>query len=123
MQLLLDTQIFILLESQTASIKPDVLMHLQDRSNDLWASVASIWEIAIKQAKGILHFNGSALSVASERGYKLLPITGQHAEAAAALPLLHRDPFDRILIAQARLQNLTLVTNDALIRRYSVTVL
>ena len=122
-RLLLDTQVFIWLENDVGRVRKDWLEILSDPMNDIWASVASIWEIAIKQAKGNLEFSGSPLDVARRRHYRLLTIQAEHAEEAAALPMHHRDPFDRILVAQARLEQLTLVTNDAAVRRYSVTVL
>jgi PIN domain nuclease of toxin-antitoxin system len=122
-RLLLDTQIFIWLENATERIRPDAYAMLRDQSNDIWVSAASIWEIAIKQASNKIDFKGSPLAVARRREYRLLDIRPEHAEEAAALPMHHRDPFDRILVAQGRLENLTLVTNDPAIRRYSVTVL
>lgn len=123
MRLLLDTQIFIWLENATDRIRPDAYAMLRDKSNDIWVSAASIWEIAIKQASNKIDFKGSPLAVARKREYRILDIRAEHAEEAAALPMHHRDPFDRILIAQARVEQLTLVSSDPAIKRYSVTVL
>ena len=123
MRFLLDTSVFIWLEQETDRLKPNALAMLRDRANEIWVSVATIWEISIKQQKKALNFSDSPLAAARLRDYKILVITAEHAEAAVALPRHHRDPFDRLLIAQARLEGLTLVTDDAMIKRYSVTVL
>ncbi len=123
MDILLDTQIMLLLEKELNAIKPSLLHQFEDPVNTLWVSAASIWEIAIKQEKGTLKFDGSALAVAKRRGYQLLPIQAEHAEEAASLPMFHRDPFDRMIIAQARTENFALATMDATMRKYAVTML
>ncbi|WP_260295513.1 type II toxin-antitoxin system VapC family toxin [Sedimenticola hydrogenitrophicus] len=86
-------------------------------------SAASVWEIGIKQALGKLHAPESVVDLLHEEGFEELAISGKHAEAAARLPPLHRDPFDRLLVAQARLENLTLITHDRAIEAYDVAML
>jgi len=87
----------------------------------VFVSAASIWEIGIKQAQGKLEVRAHLLTVLREQGYLLLAIRAEHALRAAALPMHHRDPFDRMLVAQAQVEGLTLVTDDSEIARYDVS--
>lgn len=89
----------------------------------LFFSAASIWELAIKQAQKKLILPETLLSVLAEEDFAELSISSVHALRASALPLHHRDPFDRMLVAQAQSERLTLVTNDARIAAYDVPVL
>ena len=86
-------------------------------------SAASVWEIAIKRALGRLEVPEDYLEAVDASDIRLLPITGQHAAAAGALPRHHDDPFDRMLVAQARTVELTLVTADRRLPDYGVPVL
>ncbi len=90
----------------------------------VFVSVASIWEIAIKLSLGKLADSANAVprlpSLLVERGMIALAIEATHALEAAALPRIHRDPFDRMLVAQSRLEGMAIVTNDALVRAYDV---
>jgi len=94
-----------------------------DSANEKYVSIASAWELAIKIGTGKLTFdggvNGFFLSI-DKNGFGLLPITEQHVKQVESLPLLHRDPFDRILIASAMTENMCLITADANIRLYNV---
>jgi PIN domain nuclease of toxin-antitoxin system len=83
-------------------------------------SAASAWEIAIKQATGTLEGPDDLPAEMATNGFTELPVTVAHAAAAGALPPHHADPFDRMLIAQARLEGLTLVTRDARLAEYGV---
>ncbi len=74
----------------------------------------------IKRASGRFHYSGNLVQRINVAGFTELPVTFRHAEVAANLPLLHRDPFDRMLIAQAQIEGLTLVTDDSLIERYNI---
>ncbi len=89
----------------------------------LFFSVASIWELAIKQAQRKLDLPDDLLDVLLGEGFTELPISSAQALTAGALPLHHRDPFDRMLVAQAQSEGLTLVSNDAWIAAYDVPVL
>jgi PIN domain nuclease of toxin-antitoxin system len=97
---------------------------LRDSENELFLSAASAWEIAIKVRIGKMKLpNNPALYVprrARESNILSLPITEEHALAVAELPLEHTDPFDRILIAQAQLESITLITSDTVFKRYDV---
>jgi PIN domain nuclease of toxin-antitoxin system len=125
-RLLLDTQIFLWLLAE-----PDRLgRHIgpvEDLSNELLLSAASSWEIVIKTQLGRLDLPDDPKRYVPDRmraiGAKPLPIEHNHALAVSELPLLHRDPFDRILVAQARALRLTIVTADAQIARYEVAAL
>jgi len=94
---------------------------LASPDNEVFVSTASIWEIAIKRASGRLTFPVDEFADLMRRmGFDILPILPAHAIAAAALPRHHGDPFDRMLIAQAIVETLELVSEDALIARYEV---
>jgi len=121
MAYLLDTHALIWAAAEPSRFAPAVLAILQDERNPLFFSAASIWEIAIKTALNKPHFNINAreMAVALKRvGYLELPISAHHAAGIAALPPMHQDPFDRLLVAQARAEGLVLVTNDGNIIRY-----
>ncbi len=86
-------------------------------------SAATVWEIAIKRALGRLESPPALVSALDRLGFDALAVTASHGELAAALPPVHGDPFDRMLVAQAQLEGLTIVTRDAAIARYQVAVL
>jgi PIN domain nuclease of toxin-antitoxin system len=121
--LLLDTHIALWWLGDTPELPDAVREVVQDADNVVYISAATIWEIAIKRALGKLEVGDEYLTEIAEQGFVELPIRWQHAQRVEALPMLHRDPFDRLLIAQAQTLGLTLVTTDALIRKYSVSVL
>jgi PIN domain nuclease of toxin-antitoxin system len=91
--------------------------------NLIFFSAASIWEIRIKQAIGKLELPDDFARVLAEQSFESLAVTTEHAHALEGLPLLHRDPFDRLLVAQARLERLTLLTRDDVLGRYDVSTL
>jgi PIN domain nuclease of toxin-antitoxin system len=105
-----------------SSSLPNVAVKLiRDPGNELIFSVASIWEIAIKHAKGLPCFNAPPGLVRMEllvNGYTELNVSGSHAAALENLPTIHKDPFDRLLIAQAMIEGITLLTADVTIARY-----
>ncbi len=119
MRLLLDTHILLWALADDPALKPAWREALDD-AESLHVSAASIWEIAIKRALGKLRVDGDPARAAREAGCVPLPITWEHGEAAGALPPHHADPFDRLLIAQGRLEGLTLLTADAAFARYDV---
>jgi PIN domain nuclease of toxin-antitoxin system len=86
---------------------------------EVFVSAASIWEVSIKSALGKLAANPSEVLAGIEpAGFSLLPITGEHAAKVAELPMLHKDPFDRMLVAQASVEPMLLLTNDETLRGY-----
>lgn len=90
---------------------------------EMYLSSASIWEIGIKRAIGKLDVPGDLFEIAVDAGCRPLPISWTHAEAAAALPLHHTDPFDRMLVAQARCEGLRLASSDTKLEAYDVDLL
>ena len=123
MRLLLDTHCLIRALSQPGHLPRFVREAIEDPDNAVYASAASAWEIAIKNALGKLKFPLDKLLPASEQaGIVELPVTIRHAQALAHLPLHHRDPFDRVLIAQAQVEGLALASRDPKVRHYQVTV-
>ena len=96
---------------------------IDDPTINVFVSAASIWEVGIKRVSGKLQVADNFVELVRRSGYTDLPVTFRHAEIAASLPLHHRDPFDRMLIAQAQVEGLTLVTDDSEIARYQVPIL
>jgi PIN domain nuclease of toxin-antitoxin system len=94
-----------------------------EQATDVYVSAATIWEIEVKRATGKLRAPDDPIALVDNAGFDRLPMTFEHAVAAGRLPLHHRDPFDRMLLAQARLENLTLVTGDESLGRYGVPLL
>lgn len=123
MNFLLDTHVIIWLLDDTSPLTEDVRAMMRDRSHSLTISAASLWEISIKQAIGKLRVADDLINIMEKNGIHSLPITVNHAVAVRSLPLLHNDPFDRMLIAQARSEGLTLVTHDKIFQSYPVACL
>jgi PIN domain nuclease of toxin-antitoxin system len=96
---------------------------LASPANDVLVSAASIWEISIKQALGKLRAPSALVPAIEKLGFAVVPIVGQDAEQAGALPMHHRDPFDRMLVAQAGRLEATLVSRDRAFDVYDVPVL
>jgi PIN domain nuclease of toxin-antitoxin system len=123
-RLLFDTHIFIWASSDPGRLSQAASAALAADGNSLFVSAATAWEIAIKVSVGRLQFPLDKFeATADEMGIEPLPMTVQHAMAAARLPRHHNDPFDRVLIAQARTEGLTLVTMDRAFGRYEVPLL
>ena len=120
---LLDSHVAIWSIQDRGQLRADVITAIDDPSNRILVSAAGIWEIAIKRASGRLHVPLNFIELVERAGYAELTVTFRHAEVAANLPLLHRDPFDRMMIAQAQVEGLTLVTDDSMIARYNVPTL
>ena len=122
MSLLLDTHVLLwLLAGEQRRFGPDTLQALRDRAAVV--SAATVWEIAIKRRLGKLQAPSNLVDTVAAAGLRLLSITAVHAEHVADLPDLHRDPFDRILVAQATVENLTIITADEAVGAYGVSVI
>ena len=121
MRLLLDTHIFLWYVNDSPRLKPSASAAIQS-ADEVHVSVASLWEIWIKISKGALQ-RRSLTQLADGSGFQLLAVSERHAEAVATLPRLHKDPFDHMLLAQALVEDLTLVTHDDVLARYGVPVL
>lgn len=123
MNLLLDTHVLIWVFSQDARLSPGAAEAIRDGNNLVFVSAATAWEIAIKKALGKLKVPDNYQEGLSRYRFTPLPITTEHALAVEQLPHHHNDPFDRILIVQAQIERLTLVTHDANIKAYGVSIL
>jgi PIN domain nuclease of toxin-antitoxin system len=119
MPLLLDTHVVLwwLVDDPGLS---EAIKDSLDHDPDVYVSTATVWEVAIKQALGKLVGPADLPEQVRDSGFRSLPIADEHAIVAARLPLHHRDPFDRMLIAQAVVEGLTLVTRDPEIQKYAV---
>lgn len=121
MRILLDTHVLlwaVLNDPRLTSAQAQAISE-----GEVYLSSASIWEIGIKRAIGKLAVPDDLFEIAVDAGCRPLPISWIHAEAAAALPLHHSDPFDRMLIAQARSEGLSLVSSDAKFQAYDVDLI
>lgn len=123
MRLLLDTNVFLWVLSESDRISRVRDLILANETN-VFVSVASFWEIAIKYTISKLSLDvGEARSAAMDSGFHELPVLGAHTEALSTLPLLHRDPFDRLLVAQAITEPMRLMTGDGSMAQYSELVM
>lgn len=121
MILLLDTHLLLWAAYAPERLPDAARTAIEDEHNALLFSAASIWEVAIKASLGRDDFTADARVLRRglvESGYVELPISGAHAAAVSDLPDVHRDPFDRILVAQSRVEGVTLLTNDTQVAAY-----
>jgi PIN domain nuclease of toxin-antitoxin system len=127
MKLLLDTQCWLWWFAQPERLNETAITQILGETNELWLSVASVWEIGIKVAIGKLPLPEPLDLYVDSRmtqlGTRSLEISIPHALQASRLPLHHRDPFDRMLIAQAQMEAMTLVSADSMFRQYDVSLL
>lgn len=122
MKLLLDTHVLLWAAGSPAQLPPEARAMLENPDNELLFSAASLWEIAIKRSLGRTDFQVDARVLRRgllDNGYLELSITSEHAVFIDSLPAIHKDPFDRILIAQATVEGITLLTADALVAQYA----
>jgi PIN domain nuclease of toxin-antitoxin system len=126
MKLLLDTHAFIWWDSDPAQLSAAALAALRDPANEVWLSVASVWKMVIKAQVGKLTLRLRLVDIVSQQqtnGLRILPMTLAHVLAVEALPPIHKDPFDRALIAQANAEGAEMVSADPVVRKYAVRVL
>ncbi len=126
MNLLLDTHIALWAIVDDRRLPRDAAKWIADDANSIWVSAVSVWEITIKHmlAKKNMPISGrQALGYFREAGYRLLDIRSEHAVAIEDLPAIHSDPFDRMLLAQAEVEPLKLLTSDALLAKYGKSVI
>jgi len=122
--LLLDTHAFLWWLSDDPELRAEARAAIADPSSIVHVSAASLWEISIKQALGKLEVESADLAAeVPANGFVELPITGRHALDAGSLPRHHDDPFDRMLVAQARAEDLVLVTRDPALDAYEAQTL
>lgn len=121
MKLLLDTHLLLWAAGQPKRLPAAARKLLSDSDNELVFSAASLWEIAIKRGLGRDDFVVDARVLRRgllDNGYAELPIRSEHAVAIDSLPPIHKDPFDRLLVAQATIEGITLLTADPMVARY-----
>jgi PIN domain nuclease of toxin-antitoxin system len=121
MRLLLDTHLLLWTAGQVERLSAQARHLIDDPDNELFFSAASLWEIAIKSGRGRDDFEVEARLLRRNllnNGYRGLAVTGEHAVAIGDLPPLHKDPFDRILVAQSVVEGITLLTSDPLVAQY-----
>jgi len=126
MKCLLDTHVVLWALGNRKKLSEVAARTITDPVNEQYVSMASAWELAIKISVGKLVFNGGIerfFRTLDENNFKLLPITAKHVKQVETLPLLHRDPFDRILIASAMIENMCVITADTNIHRYEIASL
>lgn len=121
MKLLLDSHVLLWAAGLPGQLPAGARALLADAANELLFSAASLWEIAIKRGLGRSDFRVDPRLLRRgliDNGYVELPVTSAHALAVESLPALHRDPFDRLLLAQAQTEGVLLVTTDAQVAQY-----
>ncbi|MSQ83672.1 MAG: type II toxin-antitoxin system VapC family toxin [Myxococcales bacterium] len=126
MKLLLDTHIALWAISDSPELSQAARRLITEPTNSIWVSAATVWEIAIKHAKRPtdMPISGQqARTYFAAAGYLLLPISAEHAAAIDALPQIHRDPFDRVLVAQTGCESMHLLTHDGELAGYGDAVL
>jgi len=120
MNLLLDTHVLLWWLDDNPDLSGPARTVITDGNNLVFVSAAVIWEIRIKHALGKLKIPKNFRKVLDRQDFELLDITVEHAYEVGKLPMYHRDPFDRILVAQAKVENMTLVSRDSRIKKYKI---
>ncbi len=126
MNLLLDTHVALWAITDSPKLPQKARELIESPKSAVWISAASVWEIAIKHALGrgdIPVSSQDAVRFFRESGYRFLPLEVEHAIAVGELPTHHQDPFDRILVAQALVEPMRLMTHDPMVARYSDTII
>ena len=123
MRLLLDTHVLVWCLSGDRKLPPATADLIRNPETEVYFSAASIWEVAIKSALGKMRADASAmLKNLVDEGFRELPVMARHTVATVTLPMHHRDPFDRLLVAQSRLESLRLLTDDRIMVLYGEPV-
>jgi len=120
MNLLMDTHVLLWWLDDNPTLTKKARDLISDEKNVIYISAAVVWEIRIKQAIGKLKLPRNFRKVLEEQPFEMLDITVDHAHATGDLPSYHRDPFDRMLIAQAKTEGFTILTRDSYIKKYKI---
>ena len=123
MNLLLDTHVLLWWLDDHPALSKKAKEAIADGSNIVFVSAAVIWEIRIKHALGKLEIPSNFREVLDHQTFEMLPVTVDHAHLIGELPMHHRDPFDRMLIAQVKFEGLTLVSRDNQFNKYELPVI
>jgi PIN domain nuclease of toxin-antitoxin system len=121
-RLLIDTHALIWWRADSPRLSLRARCEIADPKNEIYISVVTLWEIVLKRSSGKLNFPDDLEQVLREDSFGLMPIDYRHLAALERLPLLHKDPFDRMLIAQASAEGVPLITNDRTLARYRVQI-
>jgi len=125
-KVLLDTHVFIWLDSAPEKLSPKAFAVCQDQDNELYLSMASVWEMQIKQQLGKLNLKLPLKQLIEEQcannGLQILSIEADHIYALNELPLHHKDPFDRLILVQAKLENMLLASADTIFTGYGIAL-
>jgi len=123
MKILLDTHVFLWAQTKDAQLTQQARKEIENRDNAVLLSVTSIWEIGIKRSLGKINIDlNQMLEAANQSEFSILTINAAHAMKAVNLSMHHRDPFDRMLIAQAMVEGATLLTSDTFLLAYGKAV-
>ncbi len=123
MRLLLDTHVLLWWLANDETLGAKARKAIADTDNVVYVSAATMWEIVIKRSLGKLELPDGWATIVEEQPLRRLPVTWRHAIEVAKLPPLHRDPFDRMLVAQTIVEDLVLVTGDELLAKYATPTL
>ena len=123
MNLLIDTHVLLWWLDDNPSLSKKARTVISDGKNPVFVSAVVIWEIRVKEALGKLKIPGNFREVLENQPFEMLDITAEHAHAIGELPSHHRDPFDRMLIAQAKVEGLILVTHDMNLKKYKIPII
>lgn len=123
MNLLLDTHVLLWWLDDPTLLSEHALISIKDADNEVVVSVVSVWEIAIKKALGKLEAPENLKQMIEDARFTLMPINYEHVWEVKDLPFHHDDPFDRLLVAQTKVENLMLATRDSRLRAYNIPIL
>jgi PIN domain nuclease of toxin-antitoxin system len=123
MNLLLDTHALLWWLDDHPSLSRKAKESISDGMNSVFVSAAVVWEIEIKKALGKIRIPSDFRNVLAQQSFEMLPVTVEHAHEVGSLPNIHLDPFDRMLIAQARVESFTVVTRDPVFGRYRIPII
>lgn len=125
MRVLVDTHLLLWAVASSRRLPKEARSLILDAANEVFCSAASVWEVVIKSALRRSDFRANPtvlVRALAQSGFPELPVTAAHAARVAGLPAIHRDPFDRLLVAQSLVEPMTLLTNDAALRGYGPLV-
>jgi PIN domain nuclease of toxin-antitoxin system len=123
MRLLLDTHVLLWWLDDHPRLGAAARRHIADRRHQVYFSAASVWEASIKESKGSLRLSDDFDAKLAAEPLLPLAVTHQHGRKVAALPLIHKDPFDRVLVAQCLLEGMTLITGDKVLAGYGIPLI